>query len=75
MLAPGFQTFGDDYQIDQPEMEIEIRLKRPGDQLSIYDKDKQQAQPPADRLRLRPLHRRRPIPSRIDRYAGKECHL
>jgi hypothetical protein len=47
VLAPGFQTYGDDYQINQPEMEMEIRLKRPGDQLSIYDKDKQKAQPPA----------------------------
>ena len=49
VLAPGFQTFGDDYQINQPEMEIEIRLKRPGDQLSTYDKDKnkQKEQPPA----------------------------
>ena len=40
VLAPGFQTYGDDYQINQPEMEIEIRLKRPSDQLSAYDKDR-----------------------------------
>ena len=40
VLAPGFQTFGDDYQIDKPEMEMEIRLKRPDDQLSAYDKDR-----------------------------------
>jgi hypothetical protein len=45
VLAPGFQTFGDDYEINKPEMEIEIRLKRPGDQLSVYDKKPQQATP------------------------------
>lgn len=47
VLAPGFQTFGDDYQINQPETEIGIRLKRPSDQLSIYDKakDKNQTTP------------------------------
>src|SRR5271166_1950420 len=49
VLAPGFQTYGEDYKIDKPEMEIEIRLKRPGDQLSVYDKapDKQKTSPPA----------------------------
>jgi hypothetical protein len=47
VLAPGMQTFGEDYQIDKPKMDIEIRLKRPGDQLSVYDKpkSKQQAAP------------------------------
>ena len=44
VLAPGFQTFGDDYQITKPEMEFEIRLKRPGQQLSAYDKDKAKKQ-------------------------------
>lgn len=53
VLAPGFQTYGDDYQINQPNMDIEIRLKRPGQQLSVYDKDKNKkstppsTQPPA----------------------------
>ena len=45
VVAPGLQTFGDDYQIDKPEMEIEIRLKRPSDQLSVYDKAPQKAPP------------------------------
>ena len=45
VLAPGFKTFGDDYQVDKPEMEIEIRLKRPTDQLSVYDKPKDKAPP------------------------------
>ena len=38
VLAPGFQTFGEDFDINQPEMAIEIRLKRPTQQFSIYDK-------------------------------------
>jgi len=37
VIAPGFQTFGDDYDINQGEMNIEIRLKRPTSQFSIYD--------------------------------------
>ena len=49
VLAPGFQTFGDDYEVNKPEMDIEIRLKRPTDQLSVYDKRKTRTQsaPPA----------------------------
>jgi hypothetical protein len=38
VLIPGFQTFGEDYEINKPEMEITIRLKRPADQYSIYQK-------------------------------------
>ena len=38
VIAPGFQTFGDDYAINQNEQEITIRLKRPQGQYSIYDK-------------------------------------
>lgn len=43
VLAPGFQTFGEDYEIKQPETEITVRLKRPKGQFSTYgvqDKDK-----------------------------------
>jgi len=37
VLAPGFQTFGDDYEVDQPTVRITIKLKRPVGQYSIYD--------------------------------------
>jgi len=37
VLAPGYQTFGEDYQIDKPQLEITVKLKRPGGQYSIYD--------------------------------------
>ena len=36
MLAPGFQTYGEDYQIDKPELSITVKLKRPGGQYSSY---------------------------------------
>jgi len=38
VIANGFQTFGGDYNVNQAEQEITIRLKRPQGQYSIYDK-------------------------------------
>ena len=46
VLAPGFQTFGEDYDIAEAEQEITVRLKRPQRQYSIYD-DHPQSQKPA----------------------------
>jgi len=37
VLAGGLQTFGNDYDINQPTMDITIKLKRPSGQYSIYD--------------------------------------
>ena len=37
VLATGFQTFGNDYAIDKPTMEITVRMKRPVGQYSIYE--------------------------------------
>ena len=36
VIAPGFQTFGEDYDISQPVHEITIKLQRPKEQYSIY---------------------------------------
>ena len=36
VLATGFQTFGEDYEINKPDMEITVKLKRPAGQYSIY---------------------------------------
>ena len=36
VIAHGFQTFGDDYKVDKADLAIEIRMKRPGEQYSIY---------------------------------------
>lgn len=53
VLAPGFQTFGQDYEVNQPEMEITVKLKRPQSQYSIYEDhpgdkkdDKNEQKPP-----------------------------
>ena len=37
VLASGFQTYGEDYDISKPETEITVKLKRPSGQYSIYD--------------------------------------
>lgn len=37
VLAQGFQTYGEDFDIDKPKMEISIKLKRPQKQFSVYD--------------------------------------
>src|SRR5882672_11092982 len=50
VLAQGFQTFGEDYDVNKPEMEITIKLKRPQGQYSIYEDHpeakKDEAKPP-----------------------------
>jgi hypothetical protein len=55
VLASGFQTYGEDFDIDKSKTEITIKLKRPQGQYSVYEdhKDpsappKQDAPPPAD---------------------------
>jgi hypothetical protein len=57
VLASGFQTFGEDYDIGQAKMEFTVRLKRPQGQYSIYqdhpgekkdgNDEKKDAKPPA----------------------------
>jgi hypothetical protein len=37
VLASGFQTYGEDYEINRPKMDVTIKLKRPQSQFSIYD--------------------------------------
>jgi hypothetical protein len=51
VIAKGFQTFGEDYKIEKAEMAIEIRMKRPGEQYSIYKKNEgaKDAAPNADK--------------------------
>ncbi len=36
VIAPGFRTYGEDFEINQPEQEITIKLQKPSDQYSIY---------------------------------------
>jgi hypothetical protein len=54
VLASGFQTYGEDFDVDKQKMTFTIKLKRPQGQFSVYDdhpKDsgtppKQEAPPP-----------------------------
>lgn len=36
IIAPGYQTFGEDYEIDRPIQEITIKMQKPKDQITIY---------------------------------------
>jgi hypothetical protein len=36
VIVRGFQTYGEDYEVKMANMAIEIRMKRPGQQYSIY---------------------------------------
>ncbi len=36
IIAKGYQTYGGDYSVDSDDMAIEVRMKRPGAQYSIY---------------------------------------
>jgi hypothetical protein len=55
VLAHGFQTYGEDFDVENPKTEIIIKLKRPQGQFSVYDDRApdssgapKQADPPAD---------------------------
>ena len=51
VLAPGFQTYGDDYDVSQRNMDITVKMKRPGRQYSIYEEhpaEKKKEEKPAD---------------------------
>jgi hypothetical protein len=47
VLAKGFQTFGEDYDVGKPKIEITIKLKRPQGQFSVYDDHSKDATAPA----------------------------
>lgn len=43
VIAKGYQTFGENYDVDKSQMAIEVKLKRPGQQYSVYDKHPESA--------------------------------
>jgi hypothetical protein len=43
VFAKGFQTYGEDFPNDKPEMVLSLRMKRPGEQYSIYKNHDQDA--------------------------------
>jgi hypothetical protein len=47
VIAPGFQTFGEDYKVDKDTLNIEVKLKRPTAQYSIYKKSEGAKSPAA----------------------------
>ena len=49
VLARGYKTYGADYTIDKSQMSIEVKLKRPGQQYSIYKDHSQEADAGQDR--------------------------
>jgi len=36
VIAPGLKTYGQDFSVDQPTLEITIKMQKPADQFSIY---------------------------------------
>jgi hypothetical protein len=48
VLAVGFQTFGEDYDIEKGKTEITIKLKRPQGQYSVYDDHAKESSPKQD---------------------------
>lgn len=57
VLAEGFQTFGEDYEISKPTVEITIKMKRPAGQYSVYPEpqnEKKDEKPPAEPDKKKP---------------------
>ena len=48
VIAKGYQTYGEDFKIDKPEMAFEVKMKRPGEQYSIYKNHDSAADPKKD---------------------------
>ncbi len=43
VIAKGYQTYGESYKVDKSDMAIEVKLKRPGQQYSVYQLHEQTA--------------------------------
>lgn len=46
VLASGFQTYGEDFDINKAKMDFTIKLKRPKQQFSIYEDRPKDSNPP-----------------------------
>jgi len=76
IIAKGFQTYGQDYKIDKPELAFDVKMKRPTEQYSIYkdhdgkdgnapvepdeDKDKDKQDQPKDKPATSPAPESKP---------------
>lgn len=43
VIAKGYQTYGKDYKLDKPELAIEVKMKLPSKQYSIYENHSESA--------------------------------
>jgi hypothetical protein len=46
VLAHGFQTYGQDFDVNDPDLDITIKMKRPAGQYSIYEEHPAENKPP-----------------------------
>jgi|SRR5579859_349928 len=46
VLAQGFQTYGEDFDINKPKVDVTIKLKRPQGQFSVYEDKPKDSNPP-----------------------------
>ncbi len=53
-LAPGFQTWGEDFDIDKEKVTITIKLKRPQQQFSVYGDKPKDSNPPKPQDQTKP---------------------
>jgi hypothetical protein len=49
VLAQGFQTYGEDYDVDKPSMDVTVKMKRPANQYSIYEEHPGEQQTPGQK--------------------------
>jgi len=52
VLANGFQTYGSDFDVNQPDLDITVKMKRPAAQYSIYEQhpgEKKDQMPPDEK--------------------------
>ena len=54
VIAPRFQTFGEDYEVNQPQQQIVIKLQPPQKQYSIYDEGKKDQPKPEEKPAAKP---------------------
>ena len=67
IIAKGYQTYGQEYMIDKSEMAFGIRLKRPGEQYSIYKNHDQDADTQKNDKSADPNSTKNPPPATTDK--------
>jgi len=49
VLAQGFQTYGEDFDVDKPSLDVTVKMKRPARQYSIYEEHPGEQRKPEDK--------------------------